>query len=233
MPAAQSVQIARVLRLRAGDAIEVFDGAGGVARVLLLSVAPRDCRGAVQSVETRPWPWPWRATLCLSLVRPQRFEWAIEKAVELGAWAIQPLLTTRVQHGGRESQPTRLGRWQSIAIEAAEQCGSAYLPEIRAPLHLAAALRSPAALRLLPHTAADLARSTVVEALRTPSVAIGDAAAIFVGPEGGFTAEEVEAALQAGCRAVTLGPSTLRSETAALAALTLVNAGAAGAGGVT
>jgi 16S rRNA (uracil1498-N3)-methyltransferase len=219
--AAQAAQIARVLRLRTGDEVEVFDGVGGAAVVELRSVTARGVSGLVGEPRVQPWPFPWRVTLNLALVRPQRFEWAIEKAVELGVWAVQPLRTERTQHGG-EIGASRGARWQTIAIEAAEQCGSAYLPDVRAPLPLAEALRVSATLRLLPHTDRDQPRDSVAGALTRAALSPGADIAVFIGPEGGFTPAEVALAQAADCRMVTLGPLTLRSETAALAALALL-----------
>lgn len=217
--AEQAKQIARVLRLEAADHIELFDGAGTVADAVLLQVSAERVSAAVVETRTEPWPDPWRPVLFLALVRPRRFEWAIEKAVELGAWAVVPLLSERVTHGDAEGD--RLERRQRIALEAAEQCGAAYVPGVERPLRLEAALRRPAALRLFAWERAGAAGRTVGEAIA--ALPEGDGAppelALFVGPEGGFSAPERFAAEEAGCVFVTLGVRVLRSETAALALL--------------
>jgi 16S rRNA (uracil1498-N3)-methyltransferase len=222
----QAQQIARVLRLRPGERVEIFDGRGHVAELVLDAVTPKAVAGTIVPGSERlvPWPLPLRPLLYLALIRPHRFEWAIEKATELAAWRIVPLLTERTAHGGVVLSAARLRRWQSIAAEAGEQCGAAYLPAIAAALPLAAALREPAALRLLAWEGAG-ERQSMREALRAAPLATGAATAeipevaIFVGPEGGFTTAEVELARAAGCRLATLGPLTLRAETAALVAL--------------
>jgi len=227
--AAQAQQIARVLRLRPGDRVAGFDGSGRVAELALETVTAKAVRGALVpgSARRAPWPLPLRPLLYLALIRPQRFEWAIEKATELAAWRIVPLLTERTAHAGAEPSAARLRRWQTIAGAAAEQCGAAYVPAIARPLPLAAALREPAARRLFAWEG-DGARQSVREALlgvsrRTPAQheAMADVpeVAIFVGPEGGFSEGEVELARTAGCRLVTLGSLIVRAETAALAAL--------------
>ncbi|HZQ37326.1 MAG TPA: RsmE family RNA methyltransferase [Dehalococcoidia bacterium] len=231
----QAQQIARVLRLRPGDRVELFDGRGRSAELLLEIVTPKAVAGTIVPGSERTVPWPLRArpVLYLALIRPQRFEWAIEKATELAAWRIVPLLTERAAHSGSELSESRLRRWRSIAIEAAEQCGSAYVPEIASPLALPDALHEPAALRLFASTASGddggerLPVRTAVRELPGGAVRAAGAAAsspddlpetaVFVGPEGGFTDHEL--ALAAGCRLVTLGPLTLRAETAALVAL--------------
>jgi 16S rRNA (uracil1498-N3)-methyltransferase len=214
----QAAKIARVLRLRPGDTVEVFDGVGSAADVQLTHVATRSVAGRLGAVRREVWPFALRPILYLALIRPQRFEWALEKAVELGAWRLQPLLTARTQHGGAEAGAARRARWRAITIEAAEQCGATFVPEVGAPIQFAAALALPVAARLLPHTA-DLPRERVTEALAAARPPGEAEVAVFIGPEGGFAPEEIAAAHAAGCRTVTLGPLTLRSETAALAVL--------------
>ncbi|HLZ72220.1 MAG TPA: RsmE family RNA methyltransferase [Dehalococcoidia bacterium] len=226
--AEQVRQIGRVLRLQPGDRVEVFDGRGRTAELRLESVTREAVTGALVPGSERevPWPSPVRPLLYLALIRPQRFEWAIEKATELAAWRIVPLLTQRTAHAGAELGAARLQRWQQIAVEAAEQCGSAYLPEVARPLPLAAALCEPAALRLFAWEGggARLSMRRALHGAPRDAPASGDlggvpAVAVFVGPEGGFSEAEVAMARQAGCRLLTLGPLTLRAETAAVAAL--------------
>ncbi len=214
--AAQARQIARVLRLAPGASVEVFDGAGGVAEVELQRVSAERVLGTVLAARRVPWPDPWRPVLYLASVRPQRFEWAVEKAVELGACTIVPLLCERVTHG----EGGRSERRQRIAVEAAEQCGSAYVPLIELPVDLPAALRRPAALRLLALERAGVVE-TVGEAVAALAASGGEPpkVALFVGPEGGFSGAERAAAEAAGCRMITLGSRILRSETAALTLL--------------
>jgi 16S rRNA (uracil1498-N3)-methyltransferase len=217
--AEQSAQIVRVLRLQRGERVEVFDGHGTVARVALTALSPRGAAGIVEQTEHVPWPLAVQPLLYLALIRPQRFAWAVEKAVELGARVIQPLVTTRTQHGDQEIGAAKLARWRAIATEAAEQCGSAYVPEVRGPETFAEGLRRPAALRLLPHTSPAEERGTIAGAVADVTLPAGALVAIYIGPEGGFTTEEVALARAAGCRIVGLGPFVQRSETAALSAL--------------
>ena len=217
--AEQSAQIARVLRLQRGERVEVFDGHGAIARVTLTVLSPRGVAGTVEETECVPWPLAVQPLLYLALIRPQRFGWAVEKAVELGVRAIQPLVTARTQHGDRETGAAKLARWRAIAAEAAEQCGSAYVPEVGEPQAFAEALRRPAALRLLSHTSPVEARETIADVVATTALPTDAAVAMYIGPEGGFTTEEVALARAAGCRIVVLGPFVQRSETAALSAL--------------
>src|SRR5579885_2869653 len=102
--AEQAQQIARVLRLRPGERVALFDGRGRSAELLLEIVTPKAVTGTLVpgSERTLPWPLPARPVLYLALIRPQRFEWAIEKATELAAWRIVPLLSEHTAHGGAE-----------------------------------------------------------------------------------------------------------------------------------
>ena len=232
--AVQSRQIARVLRMHAGEHVEVFDGAGTVAAVQLDAVSETAASGVVEAVRRVQWPFPWRTSVCLALIRPQRFEWAVEKAAELGASTIVPLLTERTAHGGDEVGEARLARWQRIAVEAAEQCGSAFTLDVRQPATLQQALQEPARLRLIgwedqavvlpPLLERVAAAGPWARGTETPRIAL------YVGPEGGFAPGEIEAAVTAGCEAVTLGPRILRAETAAVAALAMLTAASLASG---
>jgi len=221
--AAQARQIARVLRLRAGDGVEVFDGRGGVAAVQLLEATPGRATGAVHAKHLTTPSLPFRAVLHLALIRPQRFEIAIEKAAELGVYLIVPLVTSRTAHGAEAVSANRMERWRQIAIEAAEQCGSAFVTAITAPLPLAQALRRPEALRLLAFEGdGSRQRESISSIMANTTIPPAAELGLFVGPEGGFTAAEVAAAIDDGCRLITLGRQTLRAETAAIAALAVL-----------
>jgi 16S rRNA (uracil1498-N3)-methyltransferase len=217
----QSAQIDRVLRLVPGDMVAVFDGGGLEASVELVEVTRGRTTGTVVTVEARPWPSPWRPALFLPLIRPQRFEWALEKAVELGAWSITPLLTERTAHGGATTGREKRARWERIVLEAAEQCETAFVPRLDELATLEEALLRPAAARLFAWEGlhggdpASLARTIG----RLPrSEGAPPLVSTFVGPEGGFA--EHEASLAASCcTLVSLGPRILRTETAALALL--------------
>jgi 16S rRNA (uracil1498-N3)-methyltransferase len=217
----QATRIARVLRLRSGDCIGLFDGAGGESAAVLQVVTPRRVTARIVSHRRRDWPFPWRPVLYLPLIRPQRFEWALEKAVELGAWEVIPVVTARTAHGALDAGPQRERRWRRILEEAAEQCCAAFVPRLLRPTLFAEALAQPAALRLLAwEDAGDTDRVAPSAALQRLSSADSELLiALFVGPEGGFAPEEAAAARAAGCVAVTLGPHILRAETAAVVLL--------------
>lgn len=161
-----------------------------------------------------------RTTLLAALIKFERFEWIIEKGTELGVERIIPVETERSEKGLAQAAAKRLARWNRIAREASEQSRRARLPEMGSPLSLADALRAAADYRywLEEETAPPLLASIPPE--RRPQ----DLVALLVGPEGGWTGRERSAISDAGWKAVSLGQNILRAETAALAALAILNA---------
>ncbi|MDD5295454.1 MAG: 16S rRNA (uracil(1498)-N(3))-methyltransferase [Rhodocyclaceae bacterium] len=214
LPSTVAHHAERVLRLAPGDALTLFNGEGGEfpARLLALGKAPRAELGEYIP-DDRESPLP--ITLVQSLASGDKMDWVLQKAVELGAFAIVPVASQRsvVKLSGDRAQK-RVEHWQKIVASACEQCGRNRLPDVadlrRLASHMAQA-PEPGTLRLIlaPGAAlrpADLPRPAAVE--------------LLVGPEGGFTEDEVLAAGVAGYRALRLGPRILRTETAGLAALT-------------
>lgn len=200
-----------VMRLKAGAPVCLFNARDGEWAGRITRIGRHDGLVAV-AVMTRapaPEPGPW---LLPALIKRHRFELIIEKATELGAAVIQPVRTRFTDIGGFKRQ-----RHVAQAIEAAEQCGRLSLPEIRDPVSLPQLLAGWPADRDLYW--ADERREAPVFA---PARRAGDRAAILIGPEGGFAAEE-RTALEAapGALAMSLGPRILRAETAAIAALAL------------
>jgi len=156
-----------------------------------------------------------------ALFKFDRFEWLIEKATELGVSTIQPWEAVRTERGLAHASIKRIGRWQKIGNEASQQSRRARLPRIEPVIRLAKTLETEAAVRLLldeDPPAAPILR--VLPSERTPS----DRVALLVGPEGGWTSQEREQALQAGWIRCSLGKAILRSETAAIAALAVLQA---------
>lgn len=215
-------RIARVLRMRRGDEVVLFDGSGEDVRVRLLDVTAALVRGEV--VGRRPGAREPRVRLHLyqSVTKGERFEWLIEKATEVGVACIVPLVSARAvvtpTAGGNRAE-----RWLRIAVEAAEQSGRSAVPEIGGPLGFAAALATAAGVVLLPYESAGESAPSVRAALAAEIDALFalDAISVLIGPEGGFTETEMAAAAEAGASVVTLGQRVLRSETAGLVAAVL------------
>jgi len=207
----------RVLRLRPGAAVRVFDGAGGeyAGRLDGPARAPRVRIGELERTEPAP---ELAITLVVAISRRTRMEWALEKAVELGVSAIRPVFSerARVRLDDRRAE-RKLDHWRSVVVSAAAQCGRARLPELAGPAALDGALaevHADSRLLLDPEAREGLGD------LPPPSGTL----ALLAGPESGFTRGELAAARAAGWRGVKLGPRVLRAETAGPAALAAVQA---------
>ncbi len=208
LPEPEARHATRVLRLRAGAEIEVVDGQGGRYRVRLTHTAIGEAEGEVVAREHEPPPPPF--TLALGVLKAdERFEFALEKAVELGVTRLVPLLTARV-----EARRVRLDRLHAHALAAMKQSLRAHLPEITAPQALADVL-TPGALLLHESAPAEAILPRLLPAADAPVT-------LLIGPEGGFSDAEVAQATLAGARIASLGPVRLRAETAAVVGATLV-----------
>jgi 16S rRNA (uracil1498-N3)-methyltransferase len=158
--------------------------------------------------------------LFAALIKFERFEWLLEKATELGVGEVTPVKTERSEKGLEAAALKRIGRWQRIAREASEQSRRARLPIIESPIELADALRIEEGHRFALEEAGARPILTAFPDVRQP----GDRVALLVGPEGGWTERERAAIVDAGWTTVSLGERILRAETAAIAALAIVNA---------
>jgi len=207
----------QVLRGKAGDAITVFDGAGRRAVATVLEARRERVRVRLGEVVTTPLPQP-EILLAQAVPKGKTMDLIVQKAVELGAAGIQPLVT---RHTVVHPSECKGGKWQRVALEACKQCGQDHLPVVPAATGLDAWLVGghPAGLRLLASLAAGA--RPLREVLR--EISPGPArVVVLVGPEGDFTAEETVAAVAAGFTPVSLGPIVLRVETAALFCLAAV-----------
>lgn len=218
LPPAAAHHLTRVLRLRTGAALAAFDGEGNEYHARIESAGSTAVRVSVGEL-IRHEPEPALAvTLALAVSRATRMEWTLEKAVELGAAEILPVLTARGKvRLDAERAARRHDHWQAVLTAAAAQCGRARLPRLAPAVSFARAVREISAqsrIVLLPDAEREL----------TSFPDPGDSLALFVGPESGFDAEETQALRAAGWQAARLGPRTLRAETAGPAALAVVQA---------
>lgn len=209
----------RVLRAAPGDRLEISDN-----RSVYLAEIEGFRKGAaiLRLLEPLAVDEPaLRITLLASLIKFDRFEWIIEKATELGAGAIVPVAAARSERGLERAAAKRLERWRRIALESSQQCRRARLPAIEDAADFAHAVRTRDAFRYLLDE--ESSGPALAEAL--PPAGERPAAArvsLLLGPEGGWTGGERQAAIEAGWTRVSLGPTILRAETAAIAALAVL-----------
>jgi 16S rRNA (uracil1498-N3)-methyltransferase len=215
-----------VLRLQRGERVTVLDGAGAEFFCDVESAAKNSLVLAVQEKQFTPAP-PCRLTLLVAIPKGKLIESIIQKAVELGAHRIVPLLTERVvtqlDDDGAEAKREK---WQTVAIEAIKHCGAPWLPKVEAPQTIAEFLAHGEKMEL------SLVGSLQTER-RHPREWISEfqkqhgqlprSAGAWIGPEGDFTLAELQAIEAAGAKPITLGKLTLRVETAAIYCLSFLN----------
>lgn len=206
---------ARVLRLREGDRVEIFDGAGNECRGVIEDIGGKRVVVGDIAVTGINRESPLRIVLAQALSSSEKMDWIIQKSTELGVTEIQPVATERsVARLSADRAEKRLEHWQQVAISACEQCGRNVLPKIHAPLDIMAWLQqvrttTGSQFILLPEGAASL------QAQARPQ----GSATLLIGAEGGFTQAEKDAALHCGFTPIRMGARVLRTETAAIAGL--------------
>ncbi len=209
----QARQLRTVLRLHSGDEVLALDGQGRCYRVALAYAGKNDAYGHIQETMTAGGEPAGELTLCQAIARGDRFEWVLQKGVELGVTRFQPMITQRTVR--RSPGDSQRERWERIVREAAEQCGRGRIPVLAPEISFAQAVAQRRGLALLPSTTSAVSAQQVLAQAAWP-------ATLFIGPEGGFAPEEVALARAAGVHTISLGPRTLRTETAAIVLLALV-----------
>jgi 16S rRNA (uracil1498-N3)-methyltransferase len=219
LPEAAGNHVARVLRLRAGAPLVLFDGSGHDYAGEIVELDGDRVRVRIGSRSAGLRESPLSISLVQGVSRGERMDWTLQKATELGVRRIQPVIAARsvVRLDDRQAEK-RLRHWQAVVASACEQCGRSVLPEVRPPCdlsrHLAEAAREGQRLVLSPAGPASLAG--------LPTVA--QRVELLVGPEGGLDDAELSSAAAAGYAPVRLGPRVLRTETAGVVALTVLQA---------
>ena len=211
-----------VLRLTVGDEVILLNGLGGEFRARLMTVTKKQVTLDILEFHQREAEAPYPVTVAQCLAGGDKMDWVVEKSVELGAAAIQPLAASRsVLRLNPERAAKRLLHWRAIAQSACEQCGRNRIPEIAAvsPIdHWLAAMRDQAGLKLM---------LSPVHAMRfssLPKPEAGTPVTLLIGPEAGLSDAEESLAQAAGFQSILLGPRVMRTETAALAALATIHA---------
>lgn len=219
-----------MLRYRAGQALVLFDGKGGRYEAVIDCIEPD---GSVTGTLTAAIKGQDRAAIRLNLyqglLKSSHWEWVLEKGTEIGVSSFTPVLTPRTVVLLHEAQraKTKMERWNKIVLAAGKQSRSAALPVLREPAEFRDAIRACAGKGLTVLAWEGLSQSTAAQTLRQ---ALRDAAIakagldvnVFIGPEGGFSEEEVELAESVGATVFGMGSKILRAETAAIVASSLV-----------
>jgi 16S rRNA (uracil1498-N3)-methyltransferase len=204
--------LTRVLRARIGQEFDITTG-NKVRRGHITAITPE--RVEFELGAEIPTPVSVQVTLILSIFKFDRMDWAIEKCTELGAACIVPLIARRTEAHLAAAAAKRVDRWRRIALQAAEQSRRTSPPEISQPLKLKDAAALPGSLRiLLSETETEATLKTVLQ-----SHSSNGSVVLALGPEGGWTNEEVKLFQEAGWISATLGSTILRAETAAVASL--------------
>ncbi len=219
----ESHHAADVLRLREGDTLTLFNGRGEEQTVRVRHATRRHIDLEPGPVTPTP-PLPCRIHLFQAIPKGRHMDLIVQKATELGAATIHPVISARTIVRLDEGEAHRKqGKWQRTAIEACKQCGRNHLPEVAAPLPMNDALAHLPTGPCLTVIASLLPGSPhlreVIATFRNENGSPPGEVAVWIGPEGDFTPAEVNAAIARGARPAGLGPIILRSETAALFAL--------------
>lgn len=221
LDAAEGRHAVEVLRFKAGDTVDVFDGCGRRAKAVLKAASRRGADLELHSVHTQQRS-AFAVTLVQSVPKGQLMEWIIEKSVELGATRIIPIFSARtVVRLDPTERARKREKWFRVAIEACKQCGQDWIPEVCVPEDIAQVLASSS----LHHEVSVI--GSLGENVRPIHAVlkenVSDSIRLIVGPEGDFSSAEVQAFVERGAIEVSLGALTLRSETAALYMLSVVS----------
>ncbi len=214
LPEHEAHHASRVLRMSAGEEVELLDGEGRRALGVLLEVSKARASVRLTGLTHAPEPRP-RLTIATAMPKGPKAEDMVDQLSQLGADVLAPMIT---QRSVTDPRAGRLDRMERHALEAAKQCGRAYRLRIEPVLAFSAVLRLPASLRLIALPGADAPSPIELVARLTGA----DAVVLLIGPEGGFTQDEESQARAAGCTPVTLGPYVMRIETAAAAGAALL-----------
>jgi len=208
--------VVQVLRHKVADTIILFNGEGGEYLATLIEVTKKQTRVFIESYSPVNRESPLKMTLALALIKSERMDFALQKAVELGVTRLQPIMTQRTVIKIKANRlDKKMQHWEGVMIAACEQSGRTSLPICNAPISLEKYIQDPGfqpGLVMLPEASVRINDLTALD--NTPKINL------LVGPEGGFTEEEEQLMRQSDITPVSFGPRILRAETAAIAGLT-------------
>jgi len=222
LPEREARHATQVIRLAAGDGLTVLDGAGGVMDCIVEAATKKALRVAVKARQHRA-PLPCSLTLVQAITKGPAFENIVQKATELGAARIIPLLSERVVANVAEKDAAaKVEKWNQISVESIKQCGSPWLPAIDVPVSFAKFIQHVPQVDLMVAASLENGSRSLREVLSGKHAQPRNAL-VWIGPEGDFTPNEYSAITKAGAEPVTLGPLVLRADTAAVAMLSILN----------
>lgn len=205
-----------VLRARSGDTLILFNGDGQDYSAMLTETSRRQSIAEILDSRLNQSEAPRQVVLQQAIIKGERMDWLIQKSVELGVNTIQLIHTERsVVNLKGDRLRKRLAHWQGVVISACEQCGRACVPEVLEPLSLDKLKSAGSQIGIVLHPRAKQSLSQVTGQVESVAIAIG--------PEGGFSNPEIELLQSAGYQKASLGNRVLRSETAPVAALSVLN----------
>ncbi|MBB6094798.1 16S rRNA (uracil1498-N3)-methyltransferase [Povalibacter uvarum] len=219
LSSAGAYHVARVLRMRPGAPLVVFDGSGTDHQAEIVAVEGDQVMVQLRTSTPGMGESPLRVTLVQGISRGERMDWTLQKATELGVTAIAPVLTARSVVRLDDKQATKKqAHWRAIVVGACEQCGRSKVPTVTTPISLrdyfTNVRKDGMRLVLSPSAPGSLAGIA----------SLPSKVELLIGPEGGLDDDEIAAAQKAGYMPVRLGPRVLRTETAAVVALTVLQA---------
>ena len=215
LSADEAKHLREVLRLKAGDDVQVFDGAGREFRAIVSQARRESAELEIEDEIGSPKPEsPLQLTLAVALLKGDKFDFVVQKGTELGVNRFVPLVTRYADIRLRDASDAakRVARWQRIALEAAKQCGRSMVPEVEIPSPFEALIRENNTCLMFSEREGQALNTD----LKTQSLTA------IVGSEGGWSDEELDQARAAGVPIVTLGGRILRAETAAIATAVLL-----------
>jgi 16S rRNA (uracil1498-N3)-methyltransferase len=211
--------LTRVLRVEAGQEYEISDNKN--VYLAEIEMARKEHVVFRTTKKLPPPPLSVQITLCASLIKFDHFEWMVEKATELGITTLVPMVATRSEKGLDKAARGRVERWRRIALETCQQCRRAKLPVVEDALPFSKVVNREFPIR---YVLDEEGGEPLLKAIPTTK-SVTDHVALLTGPEGGWTDGEREVFVRAGWKRVSLGSLILRAETAALSALSVIQAG--------
>jgi len=205
--------------MKQGDTLVVFNGEGGEYNATIASASKKSVAIQLHDFKNIDRESPLNTNLAIGISKGERFDWVLQKATELGVSQITPVVSERTEvRLGNERQEKVMQRWQKILINTCEQCYRNRLPTLQAPVDFSAFLtQEKSEQKLILHPPQEEAQATVLDKTRSPT-----SICLLIGPEGGFSDAELKQALQNSFNPLSLGPRILRTETAPIAALSVL-----------